>query len=159
MLKLYFPNDDIPGDVYWDAEELFSKTKLDGSEIDKILIKEIDGGSYLSPTHFIDRFGATLNLDLLSMGCKIALAVHHNPDKVCNAIEAGYNAINAIMKCCRDGAIIIYDMEYIVNTRGIDAIDICYKGYRFTSIQRFADYMHNEWPDDPELDGGVEPCL
>lgn len=116
----------------------------------------------MSPSKFIDRFGRTLSIDDLSMGCKTALAVYHNPDKVCNATEIGINALSSIIKHCKDGAIIIYDLKYSFDTLCIDDIDVLYKGYRFTSFQRFADYMYEEWPYTPDLDweeGGVEKCF
>lgn len=137
-----------------DAQELFDMTLLDGCEIDRRLIEIIDKGTYASPTEFMDRFGVRRSTDQLSTGCKIALSVHHNPDRVCNAIEAGRNAISAIIAFCREGAIAIYDKGYDFATYDTEDIDVLYNGYRFFSYARLLEYMHDEWPYDPEIEEG-----
>lgn len=159
MLKiLVLGIDEIPADAIMDAEKAFAMSKLDGGEIDRKLITEVEKGEYLNPESFIDRFGYKLWRSCLSTGCKAALAIHHNSDTPISCIEAGVNALSAVVKYCKQGVIIVPNMELRFNTLGAEEIDVLYRGYRFTSISRFSSYMKNEWPDMPEVGVGVELC-
>lgn len=163
MLKiLVLGIDEIPADAIMDAEKAFAMSKLDGGEIDCMLIGEIEQGRYLSPTFFIDRFGAKLSMLHMSTGCKAALAVHHRPDLVINCIEAGVNALSELIKYCKNGSIIVANLPFAFDTWDVDNIDVYYRGCRYTSFSRFADYMYEEWPDAPKVfegDEGVEACI
>lgn len=162
MLKiLVYGVDLIPDDAIIDAEKAFSMSKLDGGEIDCKLIEKIEQGNYLSPTFFTDRFGAKISTLYMSTGCKAALAVYHRPDLVINCIEAGVNALSELIKYCTDGSILVANLPFAFDTWDVDDIDISYRGCRYTSFSRFADYMYGEWPDPPKVfedDKGVEVC-
>lgn len=151
MLKLLRYETDKLTDMLFDAQELFDLTTLDGSEEDKAIIKVIDRGTYATPIEFTDRFNVRRDVDQLSMGCKIALSVWHNPNRICNGIEAGRNAISAVIAFCREGAIAVYDKGYDFATYGVEEIDVWYNGYRFTSYQRLLKYMRDEWPYQAEI--------
>lgn len=100
-----------------DAEKAFSMSKLGGGEIDRKLIEKIAQGNYLSPAFFMDRFGAKLSTLYMSAGCKAALAVYHRPDLVINCVEAGVNALNGLIKYCKDGSILVANLPFAVAVR------------------------------------------
>lgn len=92
----------------------------------------------------------------MSTGCKIALTVCHRPELCVNGVEAGVNALSALIKNCRDGTLIIANEPFAFCTVGAGPIDVLYRGYRYTSFDRFADYMYNEWPEKPQIFEGDE---
>ena len=163
MLKLLVSGiDPIPEDAIMDAEKAFAMSSVRGDEIDRLLIKTIEKGEYLNPYEFIDRFGHKLSMMYMSTGCQAALAVHNRPDLVINCIEAGDNALSEIIKYCERGTIIIPNRQFAFCTVGKDAVDVLYRGYRYTSFTRFAYYMYDEWPHEPEVfedDEGVEKLV
>ena len=163
MLKILVSGiDPIPEDAIMDAEKAFAMSSVRGDEIDRLLIKTIEKGEYLNPYEFIDRFGHKLSTMYMSTGCQSALAVHNRPDLVINCIEAGDNALSEIIKYCERGTIIIPNRKFAFCTVGKDAVDVLYHGYRYTSFTRFAYYMYDEWPHEPEVfedDEGVEKLV
>ena len=63
----------------------------------KEIIERIDHSQMLSQFTISSRFdGMTLNIDKLSTGCKTALNVMYNPDKVFDIRECGDNALDVI---------------------------------------------------------------
>jgi len=63
----------------------------------KEIIQKIDHSKMLSPFSISSRFdGMALNIDKLSTGCKTALNVLYNPDKVFDIRECGDNALDVI---------------------------------------------------------------
>lgn len=160
MLKILVSGiDPIPEDAIMDAEKAFAMSSVRGDEIDRLLIKTIEKGEYLNPYEFIDRFGYKLSTLYMSTGCQAALAVHNRPDLVINCTEAGDDALSEIIKYCENGTIIVPNRLFVFCTVGNDDIDVLYRGYRYTSFNRFASYMYDEWPDVPEVfedDEGVE---
>ena len=63
----------------------------------KEIIRQIDHSDMLSPFSISSRFdGMALNIDKLSTGCKTALNVLYNPDKVFDIRECGDNALDVI---------------------------------------------------------------
>lgn len=90
MLKILVRGiDEIPTNTIEDAEMAFDLITLTGDEVDRKLIHEVEGGRYLTPTEFIDRFGYKLPYSCMSTGCKAALAVHHTPNTPINCTEVG----------------------------------------------------------------------
>ena len=63
----------------------------------KEIIRQIDHSDMLSPFSISSRFdGMALIIDKLSTGCKTALNVLYNPDKVFDVRECGDNALDVI---------------------------------------------------------------
>lgn len=61
------------------------------------IIAAIDHSEMLSPFTISSRFdGMQLNIDKLSTGCKTALNILYNPNKVFDIRECGDNALNVI---------------------------------------------------------------
>lgn len=160
MLKVLVAGiDPIPENAIMNAEQAFAMSAIRGDAVDRTLIKMIEKGEYLSPYEFIDRFGYKLSTLYMSTGCQAALAVHNRPDLVISCIEAGDNALSEIIKYCGSGTIIIPNRQFAFCTVGKDDIDVLYRGHRYTSFNRFAYYMYDEWPHEPEVfedDEGVE---
>lgn len=75
----------------------FTTAKLDDRA--GAIIKEIDQSEMISQYSIKSRFdGMTLNIDKLSTGCKTALNVLYNPDKIFDIYECGDNALDCIYK-------------------------------------------------------------
>ena len=90
----------------------------------KSVINRIDDTELLSKYQIRSRFdGTSLNIDKLSTGCKTALNILYNPDKVFDIRECGDNALDVIYSfdngnvCC-DYPYISFDMTEV---RVIDA--------------------------------------
>ncbi len=63
----------------------------------KEIIRQIDHSDMLSPFSISSRFdGMALNIDKISTGCKTALNVLYNPDKVFDVRECGDNVLDVI---------------------------------------------------------------
>ena len=61
------------------------------------LIEQIDRAKMLSKYTISSRFnGTVLNIDKLSTGCKTALNIMYNPDKIFDICECGDNALDVI---------------------------------------------------------------
>ena len=109
MLHIYFEDyfelrkagengDRVDGmDFIWNVEGAFEGLNLTGSKEEKSIIQDIDKGEYLDNFYFIDRFGSKIQRCYLSTGCKAALVVLHNPDKLVNTVECGKNALGTII--------------------------------------------------------------
>ncbi len=61
------------------------------------VIKIIDKSEMVDKYYFESRFdGGRLNIDKLSTGCKTALNIMYNPDKIFDISECGENALDVI---------------------------------------------------------------
>ncbi len=86
----------------------------------KEIIRQIDHSDMLSPFSISSRFdGMTLNIDKLSTGCKTALNVLYNPDKVFDIRECGDNALDVIYSFPEgniycDYPLISFDMDKVM---------------------------------------------
>ena len=61
------------------------------------IIRKIDNGEILTKYYFASRFdGSKLNVDKLSTGCKSALNIMYNTDKIFDISECGENALEVI---------------------------------------------------------------
>lgn len=158
MLTLYVDQTDLP--VEHDVEKLFIKTKIKDTELNRTLIEKIERGRYNDASTFIDRLGVKLYYDNLSTGCKAALCVANNPDKIVDTIECGHNARDAIIKYCREGKILYHSSGRTISSLGDSpdiAIDVVIGQYRFITLSRLNMYLHDElclgYEPDLELEG------
>jgi len=61
------------------------------------IIESIDHSVWINKYQFKSRFDSSvLNIDKLSTGCKTALNIMYNPDKIFNICECGDNALDVI---------------------------------------------------------------
>ncbi|MEG2382528.1 MAG: hypothetical protein RSB39_03000 [Oscillospiraceae bacterium] len=137
--------DPIPDGMDKDIERVFSKTHLAGDAIEQSLIQDIERGEYLDEYSFIDCMGLTLDKEYLSTGCKAAICVHRHPDVPLCCIEAGDNALEAIITHCTDGLIYIPNRRLCFVFDASTDINIMYKGQHYSSLDEFENYMQNEW--------------
>jgi hypothetical protein len=157
MLLIYFKNRENydKSKVVDNAELAFRNLDINWDETDNKLISEIDKGK-LQGADFIDRFGRNLPLDAISCGCKCALVVNHNPDKVINTIECGRNAIDAIIKYIKNGDVVWDYGGLTVHYSKNAQIDVCIEGkFRITNLERLNYYlMYEKYSDD--VDTSIE---
>ena len=149
MINVYVHGIDCPDHNVKDVEAAFSAILLDGSEMDRKLIQRIEEGSYLSPTHLLDRFGVTLPVYDLSTSCKAALLAYHRPDAVINCIEVGFNGVSAILNYCDGANIVLHNNQTVVSPEGDSNIPDKYRGYTFNNSTEFAFYLSYGWPQIP----------
>lgn len=166
MLHIYFREtfDYNRQPVILDVERAFRSSDLTGSELERKLMSEIEGGSYLDSSAFVDAFGYKLPISCLSTGCKCALLVANTPDAIIDIIECGNNARDAIIRNIAQGHIVMSYNDVSVFYPGDDdyPIDVCVEGkYHFTSLDRLNFYLDHEFaacsPVDLSLEG-VELC-
>lgn len=157
MLEIYL--EEQP-DMENDIEELFSKVKINDINKIKEVIKLIEKGDLIDGYSFIDRFGYKLFLKELSTGCKAAICVIENPDRIINLIECGINARDVIVNKCEYGKVYIPSTgitfcDYKENKK----VNIKLDNYAFTSIKRLNIYIQNERPFKPDMSLEGIKCL
>lgn len=157
MLRIWL--DEMPEEnIIHDVEKQFKQIKIQGTDLDKLIIETIEGGKYNDTESFIDRFGFKLHLSEISTGCKAALCVANCKDLIIDIIECGNNARDAIIKLCKNGSIYMVDngasIKFDDNIKNIDCI---IGNYRFRTIQRLNKYISSEYPFEPDLEmEGIE---
>lgn len=151
MIKLNFVKSikEIPSSAIIDVNEEIGKIKLNGSDIERNLIRTIEEGKYEDPMSFIDRYNCKLPKQDLSTGCKAGLVVCHRPNIGVTLVECGYNAISAILQFCRDGIVYAYepDIPYVcfdTLKTSEAAIDVELNGKRFYNMKELNDYIHDD---------------
>ena len=129
-------------DCIADVEELFKKIKITGKPEERRAIELLEQGRYLDENGFIDRFGYKLRLSELSTGCKAILCVLNTPDQWIDTKECGLNAISVMISLCRDGKIIIHDLDSKLKTYGLNKeICVAIDGRVFTDYDSFNEYI------------------
>lgn len=146
------------------VEAAFRLIEVRGSDLDRKLIEEIEGGQYLDSASFIDKFGLRVSISELSTGCKCALYVANRPAEFVDTVECGNNARDAIIRNIKDGHILLEWNDLSIFYPGYEdfAVDVCVEGkYRFTSLDRFNYYLEHEFAACSPVDmtvPGVELC-
>ena len=109
----------------------------------KEIIRQIDHSDMLSPFSIRSRFdGMALNIDKLSTGCKTALNVLYNPDKVFDIRECGDNALDVIYALPQGNVYCAYPMISFAMTK-VAASDK--KGIReIDSYEELKEWWKNE---------------
>lgn len=128
-----------------DVDKAFFSVRITGTDKERAVLKEIDRAEYNSSNTFIDRFGVRLPTSDLSTGCKAALVVLHNPDKIVNCIECGNNARDSIIRNCSDGSILLEDngVTFRYGNSQNNSIDVCVDGYKFRDIDSLNSYVRD----------------
>lgn len=129
-----------------DVESEFSKITIQPAPLVLYFMKLIDGAEYCTSNDFIDRFGYRREIEKLSTGCKAALLVSLKPDLVVDLGECGNNVRDAIIKKCREGNIMIYQMELsIQHNEAETACEVEINGHVFYDIRKLNHYLLNDW--------------
>ena len=161
MLRVYIAEDSLElKNIITDVEAAFGSVYLTGSEEEKKLMRLIDQASWHSSAAFIDRFGYKLPILNLSTGCKAALCVLHNIDKIVDLKECGINAKSAILSFCKDGKLLITEPDVKFTDWDVET-NICLDNFRFKTIESFNRYLECErFCSTPDMSTGeVEKCL
>ena len=159
MLNIYLNSDAKKPNIDYidDVEAEFTKIKLDKDSNDMIkILKDIENAKIYDSTSFIDRFNKKLRSSDLSTGCKAALCILKNPNKLVNTRGCGLNAISTIIQIIEDGYILMVDPQiYIPYTGKNPSINAVLDGYRFDNLDRLSSYICDERPFKPEMSGGI----
>lgn len=139
-------------EVVTDVEKEFAQLKLKGTDLDRKLIEKIEQGKYVNSISYLDRFGYKLHYDDMSTGCKAALCVANEVEKIIDIVECGNNARDIIIALCKNGNILMEDNGMTISTQYGNEIDVVLDGYRFTQIDRLNQYISNERPFAPNMD-------
>lgn len=162
MLNVYLDRADVPKDtkIIEDVELQFMLCSLEMSSEEQQMLEFIEHGTLNSEVDFIDRFGYKLYIDNLSTGCKAALCVLHFPDKIIDLKECGNNAVEAILRLCKNGSIIVNSSPAgFSETESKASVEIVCNGYIFTNYTSFNKYVKDWYPFPPDLGmGGIQKC-
>lgn len=115
-----------------DIDAEFSQILINPDETLNKIIKSIDGGTLLDSNVFSDRFGNRLYLSELSTGCKAAICVYCNPDKIVDLQECGLNARDAVFNYCENGKILLHDFGVTVVDAGSRQTPVIYNSTEYT---------------------------
>lgn len=164
MLNLYIKPDNrvisSEKEVVADVEKEFKQLKLQGTDVEKMLIEKIEKGTYLDSISFIDRFGYKLYLDNLSTGCKAALCVVNRLDKIIDLAECGHNARDIIISLLMEGNVLMEDSSVTFSSIYGQNVDVRVDNYRFSNIDRLNKYVFDERPYGADLNTeGIEKCI
>ncbi|MBQ6230887.1 MAG: DUF4869 domain-containing protein [Eubacterium sp.] len=125
MITIYKNKKDIPQDMeYIELNDVYfnQKTASILDERAEKIIEEIDGSKRVGKYKIRSRFDdIIIDIDKLSAGCKTALNILYNPDKIFCLKECGNNALEVVYSyeqgnVYSDYALIPFDME-AVNTK------------------------------------------
>lgn len=153
MLNLYLREDGIPEvDTIVDVERAFEEVVLTGSPEEHRMLEEIEHAKYKDSHHFIDRFGNTLYISNLSTGCKAALVVIHNPEKLVDLRECGWNARDAVFTLQRGNVLVSDPSDTINSMRFCREVSVQIDGFVFTDLARLDYYLGSERPYRPNME-------
>ena len=122
MITIYKNKKDIPQDMeYIELNNVYfnQKTASILDERAEKIIEEIDGSMRVGKYKIRSRFDdIIIDIDKLSAGCKTALNVLYNPDKIFCLKECGNNALEVVYSLEQgnvysDYALIPFDMEAV----------------------------------------------
>ena len=122
MITIYKNKKDIPQDIeYIELNDVYfnQKTASILDERAEKIIEEIDGSMRVGKYKIRSRFDdIIIDIDKLSAGCKTALNVLYNPDKIFCLKECGNNALEVVYSLEQgnvysDYALIPFDMEAV----------------------------------------------
>ena len=122
MITIYKNRKDIPQDMeYIELNDVYfnQKTASILDERAEKIIEEIDGSMRVGKYKIRSRFDdIIIDIDKLSAGCKTALNVLYNPDKIFCLKECGNNALEVVYSLEQgnvysDYALIPFDMEAV----------------------------------------------
>lgn len=143
MLEVIFYGDKTDKEIIRDGEMAFAMIECIGTETDRNLMKFIDKAEYLDTVSFIDRFGCKLYYDCLSTGCRTAIAVEYSEGKAIDTVAMGWNALEAVFRFCRKGAIYTeYCGAYPFEENF--SIDVLVDGRGFTDMEELNRYLESE---------------
>lgn len=146
MLKIIIADSNIAfkQELVMDVEKEFSKLKITGNAIDKLLIEQVEKGKYNDINSYIDRFGYKLHYDDMSTGCKAALCVVNLPDKIISLAECGHNARDIIIALCKTGNILMDDDGLTISTEYGNDIEVIVDGHTFRTIDSLNKYISDQ---------------
>ncbi len=149
MFNVFVKGIDAPNNIIDDVNVAFSELTLCGDSNEETILDTIDEASFCDSMHFYDRNGAKTAISLLSSGAKAALLVYHNPNNTINCIEMGPNALSVLFTVTDTGNIVIHNKKYLISDFGALDTVINYRGFCFSSVKEFGDYLDDLWPEQP----------
>lgn len=143
MITIFKNKMDIAGSYQLiELNDLFFNTVTSSNlnvESAKKIILEIDGSELVGKFQIRSKFnGEVLNIDKLSTGCKTALNIYFNPEKVFSIKECGDNALEIIYGL-KNGMVF---SEYPIIPFDFDMVAVSSKG----EVKEIAEYTRlKEW--------------
>lgn len=108
-LNLYIKKEDVnkTGLKLEERNDAFFNLHIGTTKISdtiKSLILNIDHSTYSSGSDIRTKYGRLVDIRKISTGCKTAINIYSNPDKLFNCVEAGDNALRCILMFNRGNA-------------------------------------------------------
>lgn len=152
-LSIYFDGVDTLPDMKLleDVNAWFYYISIDGCSYDKLILRDIEQGEYLSNSEFLDRFGRPLPRNFMSTGSKCALLVYHSDNALVNGAELWRNALKELLEHCDRGNLLLPAKNFGISCDSKDTVvDIVCKGRHYTSLYEFAEYLMEDAPYEAE---------
>lgn len=128
-------------DFLFDVNSIFVDIEIKDTKFNREIIKTIDGGTFLSGTHFLDKFGAKIPLNFISTTSKILLGVQYE-SRVVNGMELGINGGNLLIREPRGRIYLPANMlKYYDYGMDNTKMDVLIDGQRFYSYYDYFDYI------------------
>lgn len=134
-LNLYIKKEDVnkTGLKLEERNDAFFNLHIGTTKISdtiKSLILNIDHTTYSSGSDIRTKYGRLVDIRKISTGCKTAINIYSNPDKLFNCVEAGDNALRGILMFNRGNAYMPL-LPSIINNFSVDVL-LHYMGKRYT---------------------------
>lgn len=141
-LNIYTTMDKVPKDTrfVFDVEAHIINCGIEDNDFNRMVLKEIEKGSYRDRTRFIDRFGDKLNMFDLSTSSKVLICVNSFPNEVINGVEMGDNCGNCLFKL-KKGSIYLDRAKLGIDIPCDGDIDVTVDGKRFSSPEELYEYV------------------
>lgn len=131
----------------FDVNLEFLKLKIEPSDENKRIVKDLEQGELIDAFTFIDRFGYIQRLNNLSTGCKAVLCMANSKNLV-SFVECGENVVNYVINNFRHGSIMLFDESIQIEEQS-DTIDVLLNGKIFKTVEELNHYLSNELILDP----------
>lgn len=107
------------------------------------IISQIDKSRMIDKYSIASRFdGTRLNIDKLSTGCKTALNIMYNPDRIFDVSECGENALEVIYTL-KEGKIYCEYPMIAFNMEKVEAVDATGR-HLFTDYEKLREWWKDE---------------
>lgn len=125
-LNLYIKKEDVnkTGLKLEERNDAFFNLHIGTTKISdtiKSLILNIDHSTYSSGSDIRTKYGRLVDIRKISTGCKTAINIYSNPDKLFNCVEAGDNALRCILMFNRGNAYMPL-LPSIINNFSVDVL-------------------------------------
>ena len=150
MLYVYYDKNEITDlEIAKDPVILFNRQGLEDTPIVRLILDKIEQAKYLDAQHFLSRYNEKLPIEFLSTGTKAAIVAGRFNDIVIDLRECGVNARDVIFNYIDNAHVLAYSRGYGSTIDNLEYKEFWCNGYTFNSMEKFADYIYRDYPNEP----------